>query len=157
MWCGATFSPDGRWLVIGTRSEFVFLEVGSWEPKARLPREPRSLSSSVAFTRDGKLLALVQGRNRIELRDATTLPPRHLATLEIPGPAGVWGLGLSPDGTRLAATTDYNVIALWDLRRLRQELAALGLDWEMAAYQRAEDEKPAEPLSVEVLDDKVPR
>jgi serine/threonine protein kinase/WD40 repeat protein len=158
MWCRATFSPDGRWLVIGTRSEFVFLEVGSWKPQARLQREPRSLYSSVAFTHDGGLLALVQGRNRIELHDAATLPPRHLATLEIPGPAGVWGLSLSPDGTRLAATTDYNVIALWDLRRLRQNLAALGLDWEAEAYPPPEhDEKPAGALALEVLADKAPR
>jgi WD40 repeat protein len=149
-WCGATFSPDGRWLVIGVRSEFCFWEVGSWEPKARLPREPRSLCSSVAFTPDGRLLALVQGRNRIHLHDAATL--RQLATLEVPGPADLWGLSLSPDGTRLAANTDYNVIALWDLRRLRQELAALDLDWEMPPYPPPGNAaEPVGVLSVEVL------
>jgi WD40 repeat protein len=151
-WCGVTFSPDGRWLVIGGRGEFCFYQVGSWRPLARLPREPRSLSSSVAFTRDGGLLAVVQGRNRIELHDTTNLPPRHLATLEIPGPAGVWGLSLSPDGTRLAAITDYNVIALWDLRRLRQDLTALALDWQTTSGPPpGHDEKPAEALTVEVL------
>jgi serine/threonine protein kinase/WD40 repeat protein len=150
MWCGATFSPDGRWLVIGIRSDFVFLEVGSWEEKVRLPREPRSLSSSVAFTQDGELLALVQGRNRIHLHATATL--RHLATLEVPGPAGLWGLSLSPDGTRLAATTDYNVMVLWDLRRLRRELAALGLDWEMLPYPSAgQADEPVQPLTVLVL------
>jgi serine/threonine protein kinase/WD40 repeat protein len=125
---GATFSPDGRWLVTGVRSDFCFWEVGSWRLKARLPRDPRSLFSSVAFTRDGGLLALVEGRNRIRLHEAATL--RQLATLETPGGrASLTGLALSPDGTRLAATTDCNVIALWDLHRLRQELAALDLDW----------------------------
>ena len=39
--------------------------------------------------------------------------------------------GLSPDGTRLAATTDQGVLALWDLRHLRRHLAALDLDWPM--------------------------
>ena len=84
------------------------------------------------------MLALGQGRNRIQLYDAGTLPLRHLATLETPGPASLTGLSLSPAGTRLAATTDYNVIALWDLRRLRQELAALDLDWEMPPYSPRE-------------------
>jgi WD40 repeat protein len=157
---GATFSPDGRWLVTATRSEFCFWEVASWELKARLPRDPRSLCNSVAFTRDGLLLGLVDGRNRIRLYDAATLPLRHLATLETPeGPAGLSGLSLSPDGTRLAATTGYNAIALWDLRRLRQELATLDLDWEMPPYPLPEhDGNPVATLAVEVLSaDKAPR
>jgi serine/threonine protein kinase/WD40 repeat protein len=149
-WCGATFSPDGRWLIIGVRSEFGFWEVGSWNRKTHLPRDPRSLLSLVAFTREGELLALAQGRNRIGLHDAATL--RHLATLETSGPASLSGLSLSPDGTRLAATTDHNLIALWNLRRLRQELAALDLDWEMPPYPPAgRDTEPGEALRVEIL------
>jgi hypothetical protein len=115
-------------LVTGSRGDFCLWEVGSWGLKARLPREPRSLYSHVAFTHDGGLLALVDGRHRIHLHDSATL--RQLATLETPGgPASLMGLSLSPDGTSLAAATDYNVTALCDLRRLRQELAALDLDW----------------------------
>lgn len=158
---GATFSPDGRWLVTSFHgSDYCFWEVGSWELKARLPRDPRSLFGSVAFACEGRLLALVDGRNRIHLYDAATLPLRRLATLETPeGPATLVGLSLSPDGTRLAATTDYNVIALWDLRRLRQELAALDLDWDMLPYLPPDDgTHPVPPLDVEVLPtDKAPR
>jgi WD40 repeat protein len=147
-----TFSPDGRWLVTGFRSDFCFWEVGSWERKAHLPRDARGLFSPVAFARDGRLLALVKGRNRIHLYDSATLPLRHLATLETPeGLANLTGLGLSPDGTRLAATTDYSVIALWDLRRLRQELAALDLDWEMPPYPAAEPAaEPVQALTVKI-------
>jgi WD40 repeat protein len=147
---GAAFSPDGRWLVTGVRSAFFFWEVGSWDLKVRLPREPRSLFSSVAFARDGGLLALAQGRNRIHLHDAVTL--RQLATLEVPGPIDLTGLSLSPDGTQLAATTQQDVVALWDLRRLRQELAALDLDWERPPYPPAEPvPEAAWVLTVEVL------
>jgi serine/threonine protein kinase/WD40 repeat protein len=149
---GATFSPDGRWLVTGFRgSDFCFWEVGSWKLQARLARGPRSLCDSVAFARDGRLLALVEGRDRIALHDAATLPPRRLATLETPGPASLMGLSLSPDGTRLAATTEYGVVVLWDLRRLRQELAALDLDWEMPPYPPAEAVgEPVLPLTLEI-------
>jgi WD40 repeat protein len=149
-YCGVTFSPDGRWVVTGTRNDFCFWEVGSWEWKARLPRDPRSLFSSVAFTRDGRLLALVEGRNRIHLRDAITL--ERLATLETPGGASLSCLSLSPDGGRLAATTDANVTALWDLRRLRQELAALDLDWEIPTCPLMQGgEQAAGPLQVELV------
>jgi WD40 repeat protein len=148
---GATFSPDGRTLVTSVRTRFSFWDVGSWELKASLPRAPRSLAGLVAFTRDGGLLALSQGRNQIQLHDAATL--RRLATLETPaGPANLVGVSLSPDGTRLVATTDCNVVVLWDLRRLRTELAALGLDWEMPPYPPSgKDAEPAETLTAEVL------
>jgi WD40 repeat protein len=100
--------------------------------------------------RDNRLLAPVQGRNQIHLHDAATL--RHLATLELPDRVVLSGLSLSPDGTRLAAATDYNVIALWDLRRLRQELAALDLDWEMKPYPAAgHAAEPVQALTVGVL------
>jgi hypothetical protein len=149
---GVTFSPDARWLVTGAFSGYYLREVGSWELKARLPRYPRSLPALVAFTRDGRVLALSQGRNRIDLHEAATL--RHLATLEAPGTAHLTGLALSPDGTRLAAATTYNMIVLWDLRRLRQELTPLGLDWDLPPYPS--DEHAAEPLqalTVKVLPD----
>jgi serine/threonine protein kinase/WD40 repeat protein len=148
---GATFSPDGGTLVTGDSSEFGFWDVGSWERVAALPRGPRSQSSLVAFARDGRLLALGQDGKRIELYNAATR--QRLGTLELPaGPAGLTGLGLSPDGTRLAATTDRDVVALWDLRRLRRELAAIDLDWEMPPYPAAESEAhSSESLTVEVL------
>jgi WD40 repeat protein len=147
----ATFSPDGRTLVTSVDTRFSFWDVGSWELKASLPRAPRSLQGLVRFNRDGSLLALSQGRHQIQLHDAATL--RRLATLEIPaGPANLVGISLSPDGTRLAATTDYNVVVLWDLRRLRQELAAMDLDWEMPPYPSSgRDAEPAEALTAEVL------
>jgi serine/threonine protein kinase/WD40 repeat protein len=149
-WPGAAFSPNGRWLLTGIRSEFCFREVGSWEVKARLPREPRSIHCRVAFSGDGQLLALGQGFNRIELREAGTL--RHLATLELPGQAMLSGLSLSPDGTRLAAAINWKLIALWDLRRLRQELAALDLDWELPSYPPAAPAAGAvRALTVKVL------
>jgi WD40 repeat protein len=147
---GATFSPDGRMLITADRICYRFWEVASWKLKATVPRGPRSVSGQVALPRDGRLLVVGQDRNRIDLYDAITL--RRLAKLEIPGPAGLSGVSLSPDGTRLAATTDANVIALWNLRRLREELAALDLDWEMPPYPAAGPaEEPVEPLTAKVL------
>jgi serine/threonine protein kinase/WD40 repeat protein len=148
---GATFSPDGRTLVTGDRSRFGFWDVGSWELRASLPRGPRTLYSLVAFARDGGLLAVAQGLNRIELYSAATL--RRLAAMEmLAGPASVTCISLSPDGTRLAAVTDYSVVVLWDLRRLRRELATLDLDWEMPPYPAAgHAAEPVEPLKMEVL------
>jgi hypothetical protein len=52
----------------------------------------------------------------------------------------------------LAAATNYNMIALWNLRRLRQELTALGLDWELPPYPSAgHATEPVQALTVNVL------
>jgi serine/threonine protein kinase/WD40 repeat protein len=146
----ATFSPDGRWLVSNVRSEFRFWEVGSWEVKQRLPRHLRSLDGYVAFAGDGRLLALAHARNLIHLYDTATW--QQLVTLETPGLKDLTGLALSPDGSRLAMATVDGVLGLWDLRWLRQDLAALGLDWDLPAYPPpGPDASRGQPLRVEVI------
>jgi serine/threonine protein kinase/WD40 repeat protein len=147
---GVAFSPNGRWLVTGIRSEYCFREVGSWEVKARIPRELRSIFCHIAFSRDGQFLALGQGFNRVDLYDAATM--QHLATLEMPGRANLMALCLSSDGTRLAAAIDRNEIALWDLRRLRNQLASLDLDWDIPPPAPPRPDATAgQPLNVDIV------
>jgi WD40 repeat protein len=38
-------------------------------------------------------------------------------------------LAFSPDGTRLAAASEPGYFHLWDLRRLRERLVEMNLDW----------------------------
>ncbi len=124
--------------------------MGSWEVKHRLPRHLRSLEGYVAFASDGRLLALAHARHLVQLWDAATW--QQLATLETPGQKDLVGLALSPDGSRLALVTVDEALSLWDLRRLRQELAALGLDWEMPPYPpEPDDDQAVAPLQVEIL------
>jgi hypothetical protein len=74
---------------------------------------------------------------------------------EVPGERRTYNTSVlfGPDGTRLAATTDYNVLVLWNLRRIREELAALGLDWEMPPHPSSGRAAEAmEPLFKKLLD-----
>ena len=41
---------------------------------------------------------------------------------------------LGPDGSRLAVACGTHVIQLWDLRRIRNQLSTIGLDWNRTAY-----------------------
>jgi WD40 repeat protein len=126
------FSPNGKWLATCWGGEHRFYRVGSWQAPGL--RHPRSLASDqhapVAFARDGRTVALASSRHTIQL---LALPDsdRHdlelLATLENADHLPLESLAFSPDGRRLAAATDRQIVQFWNLALLRERLSALNL------------------------------
>jgi WD40 repeat protein len=142
------FSPDNRWLVAGSISDYRWRRVGSWEPGPRIAKDQAEvLRSPLAFSRDGRLLAIVRTSHTVQLVDPTS--GREFATLTDPNRHSFTWLSFSPDGSQLAACTHEHVIQLWDLRLLREELADLRLDWDLPPYPPAKTENPI-ALRVEV-------
>jgi hypothetical protein len=143
------FSPDGRWLVIGTvGGHGVYrYQDGSWEQERFIPREREGgAGSRVAFTPDGRVMALMTSRAVICLMDTTTWLP--LARLQSPESDAVLLLGFTPDGGQLAVRAhEDGAVHLWDLRLIRGQLRAMGLDWDQADYPPV---PPARPVRVEV-------
>jgi eukaryotic-like serine/threonine-protein kinase len=125
---GVAFSPDGRWLVNGTKDEYRFWEVGSWRPGLRIPRTPQTVPGPLAFTTDGKILAIAHSLREVRLLETAT--GRELATLIAPEPLGIRGLCFRPDGEQLAVVCANRALQLWDLRRIRERLAEMELNWE---------------------------
>ena len=66
------------------------------------------------------------------LADAAT--GRELARLTTLQPVTPTPLAFSPDGTKLVASTNQKTALVWDLRRIRDQLAPMGLDWEASPY-----------------------
>jgi serine/threonine protein kinase/WD40 repeat protein len=126
------FSPDGHWLVTGTTTEYSFWEVESWRCVHRVPRDRASLPGRMAFSPDGALLAVTSSNHIVQLLDPATA--EEIATLSSPDSLLISWLCFSRDGSRLAVAAENHVLQLWDLRRIREELAAMGLDWREAAY-----------------------
>jgi WD40 repeat protein/tRNA A-37 threonylcarbamoyl transferase component Bud32 len=131
------FSRDGRRLFTTTgRISPRGAECCAWRPGSDVPElslplsRPTSSPATFAVAPDGTL-AVAYTMNDVRLLDADTF--RELATLQSPDPRLIAGLQFSPDGTHLAAFSTGN-IHLWDLRRLREELAGLGLDWDRPPY-----------------------
>lgn len=122
------FSPDGRWLVNGTKDEYRFWEVGSWHPGLGIPRKALVGPGPMAFTADGKILAIAHSSQEVRLIETAT--GRELATLAAPEPYYIHWLCFRPDGEQLAVACANRVLQLWDLRRVRGRLAEMGLDWE---------------------------
>ncbi len=119
------FSPDGCWLVTGSAQEYRFWRVPSWQPGPAIPRNHAGdMYGAMAFSPDGRMLALLRGRNSgLELISAPD--GAELATLHTGQP-----LCFSCDGRFLAtAGDDLRSVFLWDLGLIRKELGALSLDW----------------------------
>ncbi len=126
-----TFSPDGRWLVVGGIDAVTFwnAETGERGPAIERP-QGSDLSSPVAFSPDGRWLALAWTRTVARLYDAATL--RERVTLESPLPFIISGFAFDPTERHLAIATEGHVTHVWDLVFLRERLRELGLDWDGA-------------------------
>jgi WD40 repeat protein len=122
------FSSDGRWLVNGTETEYRFWEVGTWRPGLRIPRTPPAGAGPLAFSTDGKVLAIAHSFREVRLIETAT--GRELASLAAPEPHPIRWLCFRPDGEQLAVACEKGVLQLWDLRRLRERLAERGLNWQ---------------------------
>jgi serine/threonine protein kinase/WD40 repeat protein len=146
-----TFSPDDKWLATST-IEYRLWEVGSWRPRGpAVPGCPVAERNGTAFSPDARIIARVLEGNKIELLDTRTEKP--LAILDAPGSVGIGGFEFSPDGAYLAAVQAGQQVQLWDLRLIRQELAQMGLDWDMPAYPSlAPEAKVPTTLEIEADD-----
>jgi eukaryotic-like serine/threonine-protein kinase len=140
------FSPDGKWLLTGTFAEYRFWEVGSWQKKHCLPRNNAGQAIGwIVFSPDGKMAALLDGVSGVRLVDPET--GREFAHLPAAGSPHCF----SPDGSQLV--TDLGKggsFQVWDLRLIRQELAEIGLDWDLPPYSPPASDN-GKPLRVKVL------
>jgi WD40 repeat protein len=145
------FTPDSRALVISRGDEFSFWDVETLQPILRLPRDVAQFPGHVAFSPDGKLMAVEMVPAVIHLKEAAT--GRTVARLEDPhGDRASWQ-GFTPDGTQLVVVARHNfAIHVWDLRAIRTRLRDMNLDWDRPEFPPAAAENPAaEPVTIEVV------
>jgi WD40 repeat protein len=146
------FSPDGRWLVANDKNRYHFWRTGTWEPGPQMP--VKYGFGELTFSPKGELLALERWDGAVRLVETAT--GKELAVLEDPEQGRSSQATFSPDGTLLLLTNkDHAVLRLWDLRRLREGLKRLGLDWAAPPYPPA-DSTPtvvarARPLDVHIV------
>jgi WD40 repeat protein len=120
------FTPDGKWLLTSSGEEYCLWSADTWEPRLKLPRDKAGdMPGAIAVSPAAPLAALLHGRNTgVKL---VSIPDgQELAFLDTGEP-----LCFSRDGNLLATTSeDRQNVLVWDLRLIRQELRALGLDWD---------------------------
>jgi WD40 repeat protein len=122
------FSPDGKWLVCGANDIYRFWQVGTWDHRDIHGAYPYL----IAFSDDGETMAVSESPSAVRLINPNT--GHTFAELEAQNPQIMSWLRFAPDGSRLAVACGTHVIQLWDLRRIRQQLSTIGLDWNAPAY-----------------------
>jgi WD40 repeat protein len=122
------FTSDGRWLVTGNNGDYRFWQVGSWRPDRVIAME-RAGFAAMAFSRDGRIMAIIKSPRHVQLCDVAT--GSELATFEAADPQHIYHLSFSADGSKLAVSCNHQVIQVWDLRAIRRKLAEINLDWDL--------------------------
>jgi WD40 repeat protein len=127
------FTPDGRQLIIATGGEFTFYDLNTFEVTRRLRRDPVLHPGDIAFTADGKLMALEMSPAVIHLKEVAT--GKTIAKLEDPfGDRSTW-MTFTPDGAKLIVVAGFaDAVHVWDLRAIRTRLKAMGLDWDWPEF-----------------------
>jgi WD40 repeat protein/tetratricopeptide (TPR) repeat protein len=162
------FSPDSRWLYYSDGKQDKRLEVASLVSSpvisapsvAVSPLQSRQefwrseLVLSGAFSPDHSIRAVGGGEGTIHLLAADS--EKEIARLPSPEVGFITPTGFSPDGTLLlASASESGALYIFDLRRIREQLAELGLDWDARAYlpRKPDDARPAvdDPLQVELI------
>jgi hypothetical protein len=145
-----TFSPDSRTLVISSNADFSYWDVATLQEIRRIPREVPLYPGYVAFTPDGKLMALEMAPAVIHLKEVAT--GRTVARLEDPhGDRESW-LGFTPDGTELVVVSTYaTAVHIWNLRAIRSRLKAMKLDWDWPEFPAATAEASSADVTIEVV------
>jgi serine/threonine protein kinase/WD40 repeat protein len=120
------FTPDSRELLICRGDEIVLRDLATLSSR-HLERERSHYPAfSVAFSDEGRLMAVEMAPGVVHLKDVRT--GTTVARLEDPhGDPAHW-LKFTPDGTQLVVSSEF-AIHVWNLRAIRRELRAIGLDW----------------------------
>ena len=137
----ARFSADGRWLVGLASDGYQFRHVGTWEKGPLIPRDASSIRrETISFCRSNRLVALRTADRELSLVDQDSW--ETVAVLPIP--LYTTSVAFSPDGSKLAVSTEKLGIKVWDLALLREGLSAMNLDW----TGKHSPTKPAPPAPV---------
>ena len=120
------FSANGKFLITSDSLGDSWYSVGDWKLIRCFDRH-RSTTGLIAFYPDDKIVALSGPGYSIVLADPYT--GQEFATLDTQIPHSPASMTFSKDSTELAISGAGDSIIVWDLRKIRRELASMYLDW----------------------------
>ena len=126
-WHGLAFRPDGDQLVfVDARGVVQVWNVQQDAGVFQLGQPGDFNAPHLALSADGRRLAALSESSSVAVWD---LPTRR-KLLQLPSERNaVWSLAWNRSGDDLAVGLSDGNLAIWRIRRLRQQLAAIELDW----------------------------
>jgi WD40 repeat protein len=146
----SSFSPDDRWLITETSQDFRLWRTDSWDQVWHIRREQAFFNSGAAFSPDARLLALTTSLSAVRLCDPAT--GDVVATLQAPHVTPVSLVGFGPDSASLVVLPRIGEVAVWDLRRVREQLKQIDLDWDLPDYAQAAGASESQPTPIEKVE-----
>jgi len=126
------FTPQDE-LIVARSLEFTFHALDTLAVTRRMPRESGLYAGHIAFTTDGKLMAMEMAPGVIHLKEVTS--GRTVAKLEDPNNDVSEWMGFTPDGTQLIVVSRFaQAIHRWDFRAIRSRLKTMNLDWDWPEF-----------------------
>ena len=121
-------AQTARRCVVSDHRQYRWYRVGDWKLIRSLPRQLALNPGHIAYSPDGRLLALAGPACSVDLIEAST--GEELATLQTPAaPFIIESIRFSRDSKKLIVTGSLASIIVWDLPSVRAKLASMNLDW----------------------------
>lgn len=114
------FSPDDRWLVTGSHTEYVFWRSGTWEKQHTVERSECNQRGPLAFSPDGRMAAVAATPFAVRLIEAAS--GQEIATLLPYRRELVSWLAFSADARMLAVACAEGNIQVWRLDLIADQL-----------------------------------
>ncbi|MCL5282158.1 MAG: WD40 repeat domain-containing protein, partial [Planctomycetes bacterium] len=123
-WVGAV-SPDGRLLAVGNRTGTVcWLDDETGEPLSARSTAHHYSVAQIAFCGEGTQAASVSDEGLVAIWDPSSFQPTDVFRGHM---LGVHGVAFSPDGARLATSSNgREAVKLWDLSTRRELIVLAG-------------------------------
>ena len=112
------FSPDGKYLASNESEGALIWDLAS---SKRVAAFPRSQFGAIAFSKDGKTLA-VAGRGLVALNDVASQKQERT----LPALSDCFPVSFSPDGNLLAAGFANGVVHVWDASTWKEKYLERG-------------------------------
>ncbi|MGL4424582.1 MAG: WD40 repeat domain-containing protein [Gemmataceae bacterium] len=137
------FSRDGSWLALHFSDRWDIYNAKTWT----IVHKTRG-GEFLTFSHDGKMYAIDMPELNGMIQLIETATGRVIADLPASQQAKYRPLHFTPDGTKLITqNSSQTALFVWDLRKIRESLSALQLDWEWPAF--LPDRTPQEVVRLE--------